>query len=391
MSFRPNSHTPHQAKPNGQRAEHRANAFKGTHVPRAATIHWQPPKTRDMKALQELARKNIWQISPDETSLDNPGKDDARIFLDANEIPYNKPHNRYPDPWQTKLKATLSQVKGVAPENIFLGNGSDEVIDMVYRVFCEPRRDNVVAIAPTYGTYKARADVNDVEYRAVPLSEGFRLDAQKTLAARDANTKVIWLCSPNDPTGNSLQQTEIEKIIMGFDGIVVIDEAYSDFSPAKLFRSEIGKHPNIIALNTMSKAWGRADIRLGMAFANEQIVKLLNKVKLPYNINTLTQRHALDALEHRQDVEKWVRMLLQERGQLMKAFEYLPICERVYPSDSNFFLAKMTDARSIYKYLTEKGIAVKNESDVELCENCLRVTVGTKSENSELLGALRQF
>lgn len=344
-----------------------------------------------MKALQELVRKNIWLLSPDETSLNKPDKDDARVFLDANENPYNKPHNRYPDPWQTKLKATLSQVKGVAPENIFLGNGTDEVIDWVYRVFCEPRRDNVVAIAPTYGTYKVCADINDVEYRAVSLSEGFQLNAKKMLDTCDANTKVIWLCSPNDPTGNSLQQTEIEKIIIGFDGIVVIDEAYSDFSPAKVFRNEIGKYPNIIVLNTMSKAWGCAGIRLGMAFANKQIIKLLNKVKHPYNINMLTQRHAIEALEHRQDVEKWVRMLLQERSQLMKAFEYLPICERVYPSDSNFFLAKMTDAQSIYKYLIEKGIVVKNKSEVELCENCLRITVGTKSENSELLGALRQF
>lgn len=344
-----------------------------------------------MKDLQALVRDNIWKLTPYSSARNEYSGHDAHIFLDANENPYNKPFNRYPDPLQLKLKEELSKVKQVAVENIFLGNGSDEAIDLVYRVFCQPQCDNVVAIEPTYGMYKVCADINDTEYRPVLLDENYQLNADKLIAACDANTKVIWLCTPNNPSGNNLQHEEIVKLLTEFDGIVVVDEAYSDFSTADLFRSQLDRFPNIIVLNTMSKAWGCAAIRLGMAFASKEIIGLFNKVKYPYNVNLLSQQQALESLKHREDVEKWVTLLLQERRHLMKAFMDLPICEQVYPSDANFFLAKMTDAQTIYDYLVGKGIVVRNRTRVQLCKNCLRITIGTKGENTELLSALRQY
>jgi histidinol-phosphate aminotransferase len=313
------------------------------------------------------------------------------VFLDANENPYNQPFNRYPDPLQLELKAALSNVKGVPQENIFLGNGSDEAIDLPYRCFCEPKVDNVVAIEPTYGMYKVCADINDVEYRPVLLDEQYQITADKLLAATDAHTKIIWLCSPNNPTGNNLIREEIQKVIEGFEGIVIVDEAYSDFSAQKPFRSEIAKYPNLIVLNTMSKAWGCAAIRLGMAFASEEIISIFNKVKYPYNVNQLTQQQALEALKDPFEVDKWVKILLEERSRMMDAFKLLPICEQVYPTNANFFLARMTDATKIYNYLVDRGVIVRNRHRVQLCQNCLRITIGTKSENGELIAALRQY
>ena len=344
-----------------------------------------------MKALQELVRQNVWKLAPYSSARNEYSGHEAHVFLDANENPYNKPFNRYPDPLQLELKTELSKIKKVPVENMFLGNGSDEAIDLVYRVFCTPQQDNVVAIEPTYGMYKVCADINDVEYRPVLLDDHYLLDANKLLHACDSHTKVIWLCTPNNPTGNNLQKDEIEKLIQNFDGIIVIDEAYSDFSTADVFRNRLKDFPNIIVLNTLSKAWGCAAIRLGMAFASKEIIDLFNKVKYPYNVNLLTQQQALDALKHREDVEKWASMLLQERVHLMMAFNDLPICEQVYPSDANFFLAKMTDAQSIYDYLVSRGIIVRNRTRVQLCDNCLRITIGTKGENTELLSALRQY
>ena len=313
------------------------------------------------------------------------------MFLDANENPYNKPFNRYPDPLQEEVKKRLSKVKGIPAECIFLGNGSDEAIDLMYRCFCQPDIDNVVAMEPTYGMYKVCADINDVEYRPVLLDENYQITAEKLLNACDQNTKIIWICSPNNPTGNSIHREEIEKVVETFEGLVVIDEAYSDFSMQKPMRYEVAKHPNLIVFNTMSKAWGCAAIRLGMAFASKEIIGLFNKVKYPYNINQLTQEQAIELLDNPYDVEKWVGMLLLERKRLIEAFKMLPICEKVYPTDANFFLAKMTDAQTIYNYLVDKGIIVRNRTRVSLCLNCLRVTIGTKSENNELLAALRQY
>ena len=276
-------------------------------------------------------------------------------------------------------------------ENIFLGNGSDEAIDLPYRCFCEPGIDNVVAIEPTYGMYKVCADINDVEYRPVLLDEQYQITAEKLLAATDQHTKLIWLCSPNNPTGNNLQREEIIKVIESFEGLVIVDEAYSDFSSQKTLRSELAKYPNLIVLNTMSKAWGCAAIRLGMAFASEEIIAIFNKVKYPYNVNQLTQEQALEALKDPFEVDKWVKLLLEERSRMIDAFKLLPICERVFPTDANFFLAQMTDAVRIYNYLVDKGIIVRNRHRIQLCQNCLRITIGTKTENGELIAALRQY
>jgi histidinol-phosphate aminotransferase len=344
-----------------------------------------------MKSLQELTRPNIWSLAPYSSARNEYAGREARVFLDANENPYNQPFNRYPDPLQLELKAALSKVKGVPAENIFLGNGSDEAIDLPYRCFCDPGVDNVVAIEPTYGMYKVCADINGVEYRPVLLDEHFQTTAEKLLAATDAHTKIIWLCTPNNPTGNCLKREEVIKVIEQFEGIVIVDEAYSDFSSQKPFRSELAKYPNLIVLNTMSKAWGCAAIRLGMAFASEEIIGLFNKVKYPYNVNLLTQQQALEALKDPYEVDNWVKILLQERTRMMDAFELLPICVKVYPTDANFFLAKMTDATKIYNYLVDKGIIVRNRHRVQLCMNCLRITIGTKTENSELIAALRQY
>lgn len=342
-----------------------------------------------MKQLKDLVRPNIWQLAPYSSARNEYSGHEAHVFLDANENPYNAPYNRYPDPLQTEVKARLSTIKRVPAECIFLGNGSDEAIDLVYRVFCRPEIDNVVAIEPTYGMYKVCADINDVAYRPVLLDEHYQMDADKLLAACDDNTKAIWLCSPNNPTGNNLSVEEIEKVLRGFGGIVVVDEAYSDFSTVPVFRKRLAEFPNIIVLNTMSKAWGCAAIRLGMAFASKEIIQLFNKVKYPYNVNLLTQRQALEELNNTEAVTKWVSLILSERKHMIQAFRELPSCMEVYPTDANFFLAKMTDAQGIYNYLVEKGIIVRNRTRVTLCKDCLRVTIGTKTENAELMSALR--
>ena len=344
-----------------------------------------------MKSLEELCRPNIWSLAPYSSARNEYAGREARVFLDANENPYNNPFNRYPDPLQLEVKAAISKVKGVPAENIFLGNGSDEAIDLPYRCFCRPGIDNVVAIEPTYGMYKVCADINDVEYRPVLLDEHYQISSEQLLCACDDKTKMIWLCSPNNPTGNSLIRDEIVRTIEGFDGIVIVDEAYSDFSAQPTLRSELQKYPNLIVLNTMSKAWGCAAIRLGMAFASQEIIGLFNKVKYPYNVNILTQRQALEALSDPFQVDKWVRMLKLERDRMIEAFKLLPTCVQVYPTDANFFLAKMTDAQGIYDYLVDKGVIVRNRTRVKLCQNCLRITIGTKTENNELIAALRQM
>ena len=341
--------------------------------------------------LERLTRKNIWSLAPYSSARNEYAGREARVFLDANENPYNQPFNRYPDPLQLELKEALSKVKGVPADCIFLGNGSDEAIDLPYRCFCRPGIDNVVAIEPTYGMYKVCADINDVEYRPVLLDEHYQITADRLLAATDDHTKIIWLCTPNNPTGNSLNREEIIKVIENFEGLVIVDEAYSDFSAQKTLRSELAKYPNLIVLNTMSKAWGCAAIRLGMAFASPEIIAIFNKVKYPYNVNQLTQQQALEALKDPYEVDNWVKVLLQERSRMMDAFELLPICLKVYPTEANFFLAKMTDATKIYNYLVDQGIIVRNRNRVQLCQNCLRITIGTKTENSELIAALRQY
>ncbi len=344
-----------------------------------------------MKTIQELTRPNIWRLKPYSSARDEYKGVEASVFLDANENPYNGPHNRYPDPLQCELKNELAKVKKVGADHIFLGNGSDEAIDLVFRAFCEPRVDNVVAIDPTYGMYQVCAEVNDVEYRKVLLDEQFCFSADKLLAAADEHTKVIFLCSPNNPTGNDLPRAEIEKLLSSFQGLVVLDEAYNEFSEVPSFLADLEKYPNLIVLQTFSKAWGCAAIRLGMAFASPQIIAVFNKIKYPYNVNLLTQKQAIEMLHRYYEVERWVRTLKEERGYLEAAFAKLPCTVKMYPSNANFFLARVTDAVKIYNYLVGQGIIVRNRHSVTLCGNCLRVTVGTRIENNKLIEALKNF
>lgn len=341
--------------------------------------------------LQSIVRPNIWALQPYSCARDEFKGRPASVFLDANENPYNGTFSRYPDPMQDEVKARLSIVKGVAPNQMFLGNGSDEAIDLVFRIFCTPHVDNVVAIEPTYGMYRVCADINDVTYRAVPLEEGYQLNARKLLEATDKHTKAIFLCSPNNPSGNALERQEVEKVLANFRGVVIVDEAYSEFYDGEPFRLSLDEYPNLIVLNTMSKAWGCAAIRLGMAFASPEIIDLFNKVKYPYNVNILTQQKALEMLRDIAKVQKWVVDIKKERASMLPAFADLPVCEKVYPTDANFFLAKVTDANAIYNYLIDNGIVVRNRNRVALCGNCLRITIGTPQENCALLAAMRKL
>lgn len=344
-----------------------------------------------MKTLQELTRPNVWRLKPYSSARDEYNGAAASVFLDANENPYNMPHNRYPDPMQRELKTELSKIKKVNPDSIFLGNGSDEAIDLVFRAFCEPRVDNVVAIDPTYGMYQVCAEVNDVAYRKVLLDEQFQFSADKLLAAADEHTKLIFLCSPNNPTGNDLLRSEIEKLIQQFEGLVILDEAYNDFSEAPSFLEQLDKYPNLIVLQTFSKAWGCAAIRLGMAFASPEIIGILSKIKYPYNVNLLTQKQAMEMLHRYYEIERWVKTLKEERESLEAAFAALPCTVKMFPSDANFFLVRVTDAVKIYHYLVAKGIIVRNRHSVSLCGNCLRVTVGTRLENEKLIEAMKEY
>lgn len=344
-----------------------------------------------MKPLKELTRPNIWSLEPYSSARNEYNGAKASIFLDANENPFNSPNNRYPDPLQKDVKNKISIIKGIDTKNIFLGNGSDEPIDLVYRAFCNPGKDNVVAVEPTYGMYQVCADINDVEYRKVLLDENFQFKASDLLNSTDNNTKLIFICSPNNPTGNCFHRKEIETILKKFQGIVILDEAYSDFSNHKSFLSELDTYPNLIILQTFSKAWGCAAIRLGMAFASTEIIEILNKIKYPYNINRLTQEEALKMLEKHYLVKEWVESLKNERERLLKEFSVLKCCKHIYPTDANFFLTRVSDAKTIYNHLVEKGIIVRNRTNIMLCNNCLRITVGTRPENDALLNALHEY
>ena len=343
-----------------------------------------------MIKLENLIRPNIWALSPYSCAR-NEFTGEASVFLDANENPYNQPFNRYPDPLQVQLKEKIAALKGLRPTQIMLGVGSDEPIDLIFRIFCEPAKDNVVAINPTYGMYGVCADINNVSYKQVNLNDDFTLDADKVLKACDKHTKVVFLCSPNNPTGNSLKRTEIEKIILGFEGIVVIDEAYIDFSNEPSWLASLDQYPNIIVLQTFSKAWGMAALRCGMAFASEEIIAFFNKVKYPYNLNLLTQEAVYKQVENVEQKNEWVKALLMERKSLIDALQALPLVKKIYPTDANFVLVKVDDANKIYKQLVDKGIIVRNRNTVTLCEGCLRITVGTPSENKQLLTALQQM
>jgi histidinol-phosphate aminotransferase len=342
--------------------------------------------------LNRLLRDNIRRLVPYSSARDE-FKGEAEVFLDANENSLGSPlikwYNRYPDPHQWKVKEALGKIKGIGPEHIFLGNGSDECIDLLYRAFCVPGKDNVIINPPTYGMYEVSAHINDVEVRRAVLLDDFQLDLVHLETLVDAHTKIIWICSPNNPTANSMNRQDIEVILNNFPGLVVIDEAYINFSRHRSFIQELADYPNLVVMQTMSKAWGLAGLRLGMAFASEAIIGVFNKVKPPYNINQASQELALKALESVDQVNEMIRLLVLMRERLAVDLAALPFVLTVYPSDANFLLVRTTDARAIYEYLLRDGIVVRDRSKVELCEGCLRITVGTEKENDELLKALR--
>lgn len=340
--------------------------------------------------LQQLVRKNIWNLKAYSSARDE-FKGEASVYLDANENPLNGPYNRYPDPLQWKLKEKVSEIKQVDIQKIFFGNGSDEPIDIVIRIFCEPTVDNIVAIDPTYGMYKVCADINNVEYRSVLLKDNFILDADAVLKATDDKSKIIFLCSPNNPSGNLLNKEEVLKIIQGFSGIVVLDEAYIDFAPEASWVSQLDKYPNLVILQTFSKAWGIAAVRLGMAFASPEIISLFNKVKYPYNINILTQNFVQSELDKIQLKEEWVKTLLAQRVYLVQELLKISFIEKIYPSDANFILVKVPNANNTYNKLVDQGIIIRNRNTVSLCNGCLRITIGTKEENNKLISALKSI
>lgn len=340
--------------------------------------------------IQDLVRPNIRQLVP-YSSARSEFTGAASVFLDANENPFNNPYNRYPDPLQREVKALISQIRGIPAENIFLGVGSDECIDVVYRTFCRPGIDNVVAMSPSYGMYEVCADINDVAYRRVPLTDDFLLDADAMLAAADSCTKVMWICSPNNPTGNAFPIDVIAGLCSRFQGIVVVDEAYIDFSTCGSMLSHLAATPNLIVMQTLSKAWGSAAVRLGIAFASQEIIDIFNKVKYPYNVNLLTQRYAVDILKRHTEVTAWVDRLKENRTTLIAALSGLPCVCHIYPTDANFVLVRVTDADAIYDFLRSRGIIVRNRNRVEKCLGCLRITVGTADENATLINNLLDY
>lgn len=340
--------------------------------------------------LEKLVRKNILSLKPYSCAR-NEFSGTATVWLDANENAYNNPYNRYPDPLQLRLKEKIAELRGVAANRIFLGVGSDECIDLTYRIFCHPGVDNVVAISPSYGMYEVCADINDVEYRKAPLTADFGLDKETVLRLTDNNTKVVWICSPNNPTGNAFDRDDIADICTRFGGIVVVDEAYIDFSSKGSMLEMLDRFPNLIVMQTFSKAWGSAAARLGMAFASKEIIDIFNKVKYPYNINQLTQNYALELLDRYGDIREWVRTLIAARDNLIGRLSELDCVEKIYPTDANFVLVKVTDANAIYRYLCDCGIVVRNRNSVEMCLNCLRITAGTEEENDQLIQTLAQY
>lgn len=341
-----------------------------------------------MKSIDAYVRRAIAALTPYSTARDEY-EGELGVFLDANESPYENGYNRYPDPHQKALKAQIAAIKGIAAENIFIGNGSDEAIDMVFRVFCEPRVDNVVAIAPSYGMYKVAAAINDVEIREVSLDEDFSLPVDALLGAADENTKALFLCSPNNPTANSFPREELMRLVEEFDGMVVVDEAYIDFADAESLLSEIASHPNLIVLQTMSKAWAMAGLRVGLALADRRVVELFSQVKYPYNINVATMSIVSGLLSKGIDAE--VEQIKQQRAVVAEALKGFAYVEKVYPSDANFLLVKVSDADALYDHLIGDGIIVRNRNRVKGCEGCLRITIGLVEENDKLIKSLFRY
>jgi histidinol-phosphate aminotransferase len=340
--------------------------------------------------INTLVRKNVLTMKPYSSARDE-FKGEADIFLDANENPYPSPYNRYPDPLQWKVKEKLAPIKKVRPEQIFLGNGSDEAIDLIIRAFCEPGTDSILITDPTYGMYAVCADVNAVNVQRVTLTTDFDLDLDKIWKTIDPTTKVIFLCSPNNPTGNLLNNDKIKEVMQKFRGLVVIDEAYIDFTSSKSFAEALAEYPNLIVLQTFSKAWGLAGLRLGMAFASRDIINILNKIKYPYNVNIQTQDLALKTLAFQRQKDQWVIEIIEQRKRMETELSMLPITKKVYHSDSNFLLVQVNEAVKTYQFLMNRGIIVRDRSNVTLCNDCLRITIGTPAENVRLLKALKEM
>ena len=346
------------------------------------------------RGLGALVRNNIKILKP-YSSARHEFSGKASVFLDANENAYGSPvaenYNRYPDPLQWQLKFQLAKIKGVPAENIFIGNGSDEVIDLAYRIFCEPKKDNVIICPPTYGMYQVSGNINDVEIRKVNLTNNFELDVEGILNATDSNTKLLFICSPNNPTGNNMNRTDVEIVLNNFPGIVIIDEAYINFSKQKTFIQELTEYPNLIVMQTLSKAWGLAALRLGLCFASMDIIDFFNKVKPPYNINEASQQIAMDALQETVMVNKWIKEVVHQKEELAAALVRLHFVKKVYPTDANFILVKVDDADALYNYLAANEIVVRNRNKEILCENCLRITIGTPKENKNLMATLKNY
>lgn len=344
--------------------------------------------------LDELVRDNIKRLVPYSSARDE-FKGVAEVFLDANENSFGSPttkwYNRYPDPLQMKVKERLAQIKGVPPSNMFLGNGSDECIDILIRAFCEPGKDNLIVCPPTYGMYEVSANINNALIKKVPLTPAYQLNIEALANAIDDHTKIIFICSPNNPTGNSLRREDVEVLLSNYWGIVVIDEAYINFSRHRSFVQELKECPNLVVMQTLSKAWGLAALRMGMAFASEEIINIMNRIKPPYNINQATQDLVLSALDKVDEVNEMIREIVKERQELEKRLPELRVVRKVHPSDANFLLVQVTEPVKIYQFLLDRGIVVRDRSKVELCEGCLRITVGTPQENKVLLEALNEF
>ena len=342
--------------------------------------------------INSMVRESVKKLKPYSSARDEYVSDGSEmIFLDANENPFENGVNRYPDPYQRSLKALLAEQKGISETNMLLGNGSDEVLDLVFRAFCEPNHDNIITLPPTYGMYKVLAGINAVENREVLLTSDFEPNIPEILNAVDKNTKLLFLCSPNNPTGNAFSREKVQKLLENFQGLVVLDEAYIDFSKQKSWLSRLKQFPNLIVTQTLSKAYGMAGIRLGICYGSEEIIGILNKIKPPYNVNQLTQQQALKRVLNQDAVQKEVEQILKERSNLIKALEAVGFVTEIYPTDANFVLAKVDDADKRYQELLEQGIVVRNRSTQPLCENTLRFTVGTPTENKRLIAILKQL
>lgn len=344
--------------------------------------------------IQDLQRDNIKQLKPYSTARAE-FKGNAEIFLDANENPYGSPlpqaHNRYPDPIQAALKERIAQIKGIPAKHIFIGNGSDEAIDLIIRAFCEPKHDNIIIMTPTYGMYEVSAQINNVEIKRVSLTPDFQLDLNNIAETINSNTKVVFICSPNNPTGNSIKKLDIETLLNNFQGLVVVDEAYINYSKQYSIINELTEYPNLVVLQTFSKAWGLAGLRIGMAFGSLPLIEILNKVKPPYNLSEVTQKLAIEALDNLPLINSWIKETVVERELLKDNLIKLDFVVNVYPSDANFLLVKFNDANAVYNYLLENGIIVRNRSSIEMCENTLRISIGTPQENEKLIACLTRY